>query len=143
MTRAVANKEWGVLPARMRENGSSLARAAREPGCSRGVSSGSYTGSRQGQSDFARDYAPGGCFHARNSDPASATHGDVILQLSRVDGEAPMDRKAPGNTPSLSLERFFAMIGALVCLDLTLGIWQVFGPQQPMWPLPPSFSAAC
>ena len=47
-----------------------------------------------------------------------------------------MGSKAPGDTTSRSLERFLAIIGAIVCLVLTLRIWQVFGSRQYMWPLP-------
>jgi len=47
-----------------------------------------------------------------------------------------MESKAPGSTTSRSWERFLAMLCAIVCLVITLRIWQVIGSQQYMWPLP-------
>jgi hypothetical protein len=35
-----------------------------------------------------------------------------------------------------SLERVLAIAAVVVCLFLCVRVWQVFGPQQPMWPLP-------
>jgi hypothetical protein len=42
----------------------------------------------------------------------------------------------PHPPTSHPLERFLAIVGAVVCLIITLRIWQVFSGQQPMWPLP-------
>jgi len=36
----------------------------------------------------------------------------------------------------MRLERFLAVIGAAVCLIVSVRVWQVVGDQQPMWPLP-------
>ena len=37
---------------------------------------------------------------------------------------------------SRSIERFLAVTSTVVCLGTTAEIWQIFSPQQPMWPLP-------
>jgi hypothetical protein len=37
---------------------------------------------------------------------------------------------------SRSIERFLAVTSMVVCLGTTAEIWQIFSPQQPMWPLP-------
>jgi hypothetical protein len=40
------------------------------------------------------------------------------------------------NIKIYSLERVLAVAAVVVCLFLYVRVWQVFGPQQPMWPLP-------
>ena len=43
------------------------------------------------------------------------------------------------STPSATinpLERFLAILGAVVCLVITFIIWRSISVQQPMWPLP-------
>ncbi|HJW82780.1 MAG TPA: hypothetical protein VJ754_00615 [Anaerolineae bacterium] len=42
----------------------------------------------------------------------------------------------PHPTSTRSLERFFALTAAAVCLVISARIWQVLSGQQPMWPLP-------
>jgi len=36
----------------------------------------------------------------------------------------------------MRLERFLAAIGVVVCLIVSVRVWQVVSDQQPMWPLP-------
>lgn len=43
---------------------------------------------------------------------------------------------ASGRTATHALERFLAIVGVVICLIISLRVWQVVGDQQPMWPLP-------
>jgi hypothetical protein len=47
-----------------------------------------------------------------------------------------MHNTAPSTITARSRERFLAVVGATVCLIVSVRIWQVLGSQQPMWPLP-------
>jgi hypothetical membrane protein len=46
-----------------------------------------------------------------------------------------MNTSTPGTTIN-PLERFLAILGAIVCLIITFTIWRSIRAQQPMWPLP-------
>jgi len=47
-----------------------------------------------------------------------------------------MQSASSPSTSTHDLERFLAVIGAAVCLIVSVRIWQVFSAYQPMWPLP-------
>lgn len=50
-----------------------------------------------------------------------------------------MESSAQRGTKSRALEQFLAILAAVVCLIVTVRIWQVLAPEQPMWPLPGAY----
>jgi hypothetical protein len=47
-----------------------------------------------------------------------------------------MQNTSSPTSSTLSLERFLAVLGTVICLVLSVLVWLVFSAQQSMWPLP-------